>query len=197
MSTRPCSAACIVGEAVSSSLKSFFGSDSQSDDCADDCADDDDDEHEHEELSSTRAAERLTPQARLVASGAAHAVLHCAMGSHPLDSRVQLAGLRAVRALASPPCGEATRKDLGAMGALDRVAVAASLADVLINPTAADTTAVSSGSGTGRADDGGGVGAFVASKVSREAKLAMQALVDGCEQNMRHALSLGCGDMVW
>jgi hypothetical protein len=34
-------------------------------------------------------------------------------------------------------------------------------------------------------------------KVRKEAARAMRALVEGCEQNMRHALSLGCGDMVW
>jgi hypothetical protein len=218
--SREALAACVVGEAVSSSLQSFFGgavSDSdEPNDYDGDHAWSDDDEYDETPsgahifaaspgdggggvqgvasaeaaAAATKAAERLTPQASLVAAGAANAVLHCAMGSHPLDTAVQLAGLRAIRLLASPPCGEATRKELGALGALDRVAVAASVAGADV------------GAGGGGGTGGGGGGreseeAAAREAVTREAKRAMQALVDGCEQNMRHALSLGCGDMVW
>ena len=82
-----------------------------------------------------KVAERLTPQAALVGAGAAHAVLHSAMGSHPEAAAVQLAGLRAIRRLASPPCSMATRRELGALGALDRVAVAVAAGAWKCNPS--------------------------------------------------------------
>ena len=204
--SRDALAACIVGEAVSSSLRAFFGGGESSASDSDDSVGSEA-EHGHVPIdghvsstgdggggvlgvasaeaaaAATKAAERLTPQALLVASGAANAVLHSAMGSHPLDIAVQLAGLRVIRQLASAPCGEATRKELGALGALDRVAVAACVAGAEVG---VDVSAA-----------GAGEEAVMREQVTHEAAQAMKALVDGCEQNMRHALSLGCGEMVW
>ena len=190
--------ACVVGEAVVSTLKTFFNEDDADASDASDIDSEDAFDRAADVASpceggggvmgvaaaasaaaATRAAEQLTPQATLVAAGAAHAVLHCAMGAHPLDAAVQLACLRFVRAIASPPCGESTLKELGAMGALDRVAVAHTMAE------------------TGRFQAEMGTQGNAGEAVAREAAAAMRALVEGCEQNMRHALSLGCGDIVW
>ena len=92
-----------------------------------------------------------------VETGLTDALLHVTMGSHPL-SRVQIAALGAVEQRAEP-CGEGTRRRLGAAGALDRVAAAATAAEFY-----------------GGEHGGGG---------SRGGENVPAGADDGCEQNMR------------
>ena len=166
---------CLVESAVAGSLTGFFG----------DAGGDDDEgrvstragweygESVWDAAERSRRLEKSCPmRVYFVDTGLTDALLHCSMGSHPLSPRVQIAALRAIRTVALEPCGEATRRVLGAAGALDRVAAAATAAEFY-----------------GGEDGGAGV--------KEEAKLCLQALTMGCEQNMRAALALGCERMVW
>ena len=171
---------CLVESAVAGSLTGFFG----------DAGGDDDEgrvstssmapragweygESVWDAAERSRRLEKSCPmRVYFVDTGLTDALLHCSMGSHPLSPRVQIAALRAIRTVALEPCGEATRRLLGAAGALDRVAAAATAAEFY-----------------GGEDGGAGV--------KEEAKLCLQALTMGCEQNMRAALALGCERMVW
>ena len=171
---------CLVESAVAGSLTGFFG----------DAGGDDDEvnagtssmapragweygESVWDAAERSRRLEKSCPmRVYFVDSGLTDALLHRSMGSHPLSPRVQIAALRAIRTVALEPCGEATRRLLGAAGALDRVAAAATAAEFY-----------------GGEDGGAGV--------KEEAKLCLQALTMGCEQNMRAALALGCERMVW
>jgi len=178
--------ACLVENAVEGSLANFFG---------DVGASDDEEEKEEEEVEDetpgapgvawdvdespsdaserARRADALDPaNAFFVETGLTDALLHVAMGSHPLSHRVQIAALRAIRSVASEPCGDGTRRRLGAAGALDRVAAAATAAEFY-------------------------GGEDTAASVREEAKTCLRALTTGCEQNMRAALALGCERMVW
>jgi hypothetical protein len=114
------------------------------------------------------------------------------MGNHPTHRGIQLASLRVLRRVASPPCGETTRREMGALGALDRVAATARVFGFDAGAGGGGETEEGEKGGGGGGDDDDDD-----AKVRKEAARAMRALVEGCEQNMRHALSLGCGDMVW
>ena len=176
------------GERGGGSLATFFGDVGASDD---EEGDEEEDEEEDEETSNgvgvawdvdqspldaserARRADALDPaNTFFVETGLTDALLHVTMGSHPLSHRVQIAALRAIRTVASEPCGEGTRRRLGAAGALDRVAAAATAAEFY-------------------------GGEDTAAAVREEAKTCLRALTMGCEQNMRAALALGCEGMVW
>ena len=137
------------------------------------------DESPSDASERARRADALDPaNASFVETGLTDALLHVTMGSHPLSHRVQIAALGAIRTIASenrfgkPFCGEGTRHRLGAAGALDRVAAAATAAEFY-------------------------GGEDTAAAVREEAKTCLRALTTGCEQNMRAALALGCERMVW
>ena len=184
--------ACLVENAVEGSLASFFGDVGASDEEEEEKEEEDDDEtlgapgvawdvDESPSDASERArrADALDPaNAFFVETGLTDALLHVTMGSHPLSHRVQIAALGAIRTIASenrfgkPFCGEGTRRRLGAAGALDRVAAAATAAEFY-------------------------GGEDTAAAVREEAKTCLRALTTGCEQNMRAALALGCERMVW
>jgi hypothetical protein len=147
---------------------------------------------ESAEAAANRDADKRTPQSALVSAGVVDATLHSAMGNHPTHRGIQLASLRVLRRVASPPCGETTRREMGALGALDRVAATARVFGFDAGAGGGgETEEGEKGGGGGGGDDDDDA------KVRKEAARAMRALVEGCEQNMRHALSLGCGDMVW
>lgn len=161
-----------------------------------------------------------SPHARLARDGAADAVLHVALRragaemftspprsdadgfsrDEERDSRRsrQSAALASacfafLERLASPPCDDATRRRLGADGAVDRVVA---------------TKAAFACSDANLASDEGDVGGADDEKNERErdARASRDALdaADGAlralsrnEQNMRAAFSLGAGEIVW
>ena len=174
--------ACLVENAVEGSLANFFGDVGASDEEEEEKDDEtlgapgvawDVDESPSDASERARRADALDPaNAFFVETGLTDALLHVTMGSHPLSHRVQIAALGAIRTIASEPCGEGTRRRLGAAGALDRVAAAATAAEFY-------------------------GGEDTAAAVREEAKACLRALTTGCEQNMRAALALGCERMVW
>lgn len=173
----------LVENAAAGALATFFGDVGASDDEEEDEEDEetskgvgvawDVDQSPLDATERARRADALDPaNAFFVETGLTDALLHVTMGSHPLSHRVQIAALRAIRTVASEPCGEGTRRRLGAAGALDRVAAAAIAAEFY-------------------------GGEDTAAAVREEAKTCLRALTMGCEQNMRAALALGCEGMVW
>ena len=177
--------ACLVENAVEGSLANFFGDVGASDEEEEEKEEKDDetlgapgvawdvDESPSDASERARRADALDPaNTFFVETGLTDALLHVTMGSHPLSHRVQIAALGAIRTIASEPCGEGTRRRLGAAGALDRVAAAATAAEFY-------------------------GGEDTAAAVREEAKTCLRALTTGCEQNMRAALALGCERMVW
>ena len=173
----------LVENAAAGALATFFGDVGASDDEEEDEEDEetskgvgvawDVDQSPLDATERARRADALDPaNAFFVETGLTDALLHVTMGSHPLSHRVQIAALRAIRTVASEPCGEGTRRRLGAAGALDRVAAAAIAAEFY-------------------------GGEDTAAAVREEAKTCLRALTMGREQNMRAALALGCEGMVW
>ena len=156
-----------------------------------------------------RAADSDSPHARLARDGAAGAVLHVALrcagaemraDDASTDGSVSAARRRGaalasacfsfLERLASPPCDDATRRRLGADGAMDRV-VATKAALAIAAPLVAARA-----DRDGTEDDARERDARVTRDALAAADGALRALAR-CEQNMRAAFSLGAAEVVW